>query len=143
MLTGQAKDGTGQNLRSLVGSMRGLRYQEGKLTPIEMDRALMAFDVFVAPYSDFLHSGALVHALSRGCVIAAPTAPYTEDLLRVLGPDWVFLHEEQLPTKKLLVDAARAAKQDARASPNLSFMEPAANALKLQKLLNDIGLTCV
>lgn len=141
LLTGRGKDGTEQFLGSLVGQVPGLHYQEGKLTPTEFDRALTSFDVFVAPYIHFLHSGAIVHALSRGCIIVAPTAPYTKDLLRVIGPNWIFLHEELLPTKKHLDDAVQTAKRHAGAKPNLAFMKPEANAQRLQKLLNDIGLT--
>lgn len=136
LLAGMAKDGG--KLSALSSQVRGLDYREGKLSQSQFDRALKAMDVFVAPYSRFLHSGALVHALSRGCVVVAPRAPFTEDLAQELGADWVVLYDGE-PDAAVMSRAADAADRQARQAPNLTTLEPAQNLHRLRDLLRNLG----
>ena len=139
LLTGKAKHGAGDALEELAGQVHCLDYREGKLSPSQFDRALKAMDVFVAPYAKFLHSGALVHALSRGCVVVAPRAPFTEDLARELGADWVVLYDDE-PDAAVLARAAAAAGRQKGHAPDLSALEPEQNLGRLRDLLTTLGL---
>ncbi|TQE98391.1 MAG: glycosyltransferase [Spiribacter salinus] len=140
LLTGMAKDGAERELDALVGAVRGLDYREGRLSAAEFDRALTAMDVFVAPYARFLHSGALVHALSRGCVVVAPRAPFTEDLERELGAAWVVLYEGDEPDMSVMAKAADGAQRQDGRMPDLSPLEPEQNLARLRDLLRGLGL---
>ena len=139
LLTGIAKDGTERELNALVGKVRGLDYREGRLLASEFDRALTAMDVFVAPYGRFLHSGALVHALSRGCVVVAPRAPFTEDLVREFGQKWVVLYDGEFDATVLSRAALAARRQDGQ-SPDLTVLDPAQNIDRLRAFLSGLGL---
>ena len=139
LLTGRAKHGTGDELEELATQVRGLDYREGKLSPTEFDRALKAIDVFVAPYAQFLHSGALVHALSRGCVVVAPRAAFTEDLARALGTDWVLLYNAE-PDAAVMTNAAEAALRQTGTAPALRALDPEQNLGRLRDLLIELGL---
>lgn len=143
LLTGLAKGGAESELNAIGGRVDGLHYREGRLSAAEFDRALTAMDVFVAPYTGFLHSGSLVHALSRGCVVVAPRVPFTEDLKRALGSEWMVLYDEDDPSSNVLARAADAAHRNGGVHPDLSFMEPEANAVELRELLFRIGLATV
>jgi glycosyltransferase involved in cell wall biosynthesis len=138
-LTGKAKHGAEDELGALDGTVRGLDYREGGMSAAEFDRALTAMDVFVAPYARFLHSGALVHALSRGCVVLAPRAPFTEDLAQELGADWVVLYDVE-PDRTVLSTAAQAARRNAGQSPDLTALDPAQNIERLRILLSELGV---
>lgn len=139
LLTGQAKHGAGDELWELAAQVHGLDYREGKLSPSQFDRALKAIDVFVAPYAQFLHSGALVHALSRGCVVVAPRVPFTEDLARELGADWVVLYDGD-PSAAVMAEAADAARRRDGQRPDLSAFHPKKNLERLHDLLTELGL---
>lgn len=141
LLTGKAKRGTDDQLTGLSETVERLDYREGKLSPKAFDRALTAIDVFVAPYAQFLHSGALIHALSRGCVVVAPRAPFTRDLEALLGEDWVVLFEGEIDAD-VMSCAAAAAGRTAGQSPDLSALMPAANQGRLRDLLEDMGIEC-
>lgn len=139
LLTGMAQKAVDAELATLAQTTPALDYRKGKLKPEEFDRALKAMDVFVAPYAGFLHSGALVHALSRGCVVVAPQAPFTRDLAAVIGEDWVILYEE-VPDSATLARAAEAAYRAKGLAPDLSMLEPAANMYRLHALLVELSL---
>lgn len=48
-----------------------------------------AADYVVLPFSDYLHSGSIVHALSLGAHVLTPDTPYARDLASVVGTNWV------------------------------------------------------
>ena len=139
LLTGQAKHGAGDELQELATQVPRLDYREGKLSPAEFDRALKAIDVFVAPYAQFLHSGALIHALSRGCIVVAPRAPFTEDLAQELGTDWVALYDGE-PDASVMAKAAESAQRQKSKTPDMSALEPGQNLRRLRELLTGLGL---
>ncbi len=139
LLAGMAKDGVDTELNALRGRVHGLDYRDGALSASDFDRALTAMDVFITPYGRFLHSGALVHALSRGCVVVAPHAPFTADLKMALGEDWVVLYEDSIEAA-VLERAAEAAGRTKGRQPDLSALMPSANEFRLSRLLSEMGL---
>jgi len=48
-----------------------------------------AADYVVLPFTDYLHSGSIVHALSLGSRVLTPDTPYAADLAKVIGAQWV------------------------------------------------------
>ena len=113
-------------------------WRRGTLSPAAFDRTLLALDVFVAPYSRFLHSGALVHALSRGCVVVAPRAPFTAALADALGEDWVILYAYAV-TAEILERARQSVCRLRGTFPDLSSFKPERNLNRLHALLQRIG----
>lgn len=71
------------------------------LNSYEYEKYLNELDVFIVPYTRFLHSGALVHALNLGCAVLAPKHPFTLDLRDRFGTDRVFIYSEPLTPSKL------------------------------------------
>lgn len=139
LLAGAARDGIGDQLSTLAMATRRLIYREGSLSPADFDNALKAMNVFIAPYRNFLHSGSLVHALSRGCVVVAPRSPFTADLAATIGEEWVILYDECLDAGTLR-RAARAAQLNQGLEPDLTFMKPCENLPRLRTLLCSMGI---
>lgn len=100
----------------------------------EFDRALIALDIFVAPYSDFFHSGAIIHALSRGLVVVAPKTPFTLDLAELIGDRWFVLYEGELDKIHFYL-AIDLVKQNFGVSPSLEAFLPKANIGNLLKII--------
>lgn len=138
LIAGRPYDGLETAMRRLETVSDCIDWREGPLSPAAFDRTLLVLDVFVAPYSRFLHSGALVHALSRGCVIVAQRAPFTEDLAHALGEDWVILYDSAV-TAETLERARQAVCRLAGTFPDLSVFQPERNWPRLQELLQRIG----
>ena len=60
-----------------------------RLTDAEMAEAAAAADVIVLPFTNYLHSGSLLYALSCGRAVLTPSTPFAEGLARVVGSQWV------------------------------------------------------
>nr|WP_279611237.1 glycosyltransferase [Thermostichus vulcanus] len=134
LIAGLAKDGVDSALAKLSNTRDALDFRPGSLTSEEFERVLTALDVFIAPYGNFLHSGALIHALSCGCVVVAPRVPFTCDLVEAVGSDWVITYDGEISTLTL-AKAAISARSLTGERPDLSALEPSANLERLANLL--------
>lgn len=86
--------------------------------PDERYGALMAAaDEIVAPFTDYLHSGSIVHALSAGRRVCTSGTPFAHDLASLVGGDWLRFYEPPLTpaflTEGGLLPHARAALRGA------------------------------
>lgn len=95
---------------------------------------LEAVDVFVAPYRNFLHSGALVHALSRRCVVVAPNGPFTNDLAMAVGEEWVVAFD-QVPTTDDIEAACARVRALRNSRPDLTALDPEKNIDTVREFL--------
>jgi hypothetical protein len=138
-LTGRPESSVDVNLSALCVEKNSISYQASSLNRPEFDRALLAMDVFVAPYRRFLHSGAIIHALCRGCVVVAPLTPFTADLAHALGDNYLILYEKEL-NDAVLSRAAQAVRDNCGQTPDLSMLLSVCNFERLHGLLLDIGL---
>ncbi len=138
LIAGKPFDDVDDALTRLGSVSSCVDWRGGALSPAAFDQALLALDVFVAPYSRFLHSGALLHALSRGCVVVAPRVPFTADLAAALGEDWVILYEKAL-TAEVLERACQSVYRLEERFPDLSAFKPERNLKRLHALLQQIG----
>ncbi len=134
LIAGLAKDGIDCALTKLSNTVAALDFRPGSLTSEDFERVLTALDVFIAPYSSFLHSGTLVHALSCGCVVVAPKVPFTSDLVETVGSNWVVTYDREI-SAATLAKAAANARSLAGQMPDLSALEPRANLGRLAELL--------
>lgn len=138
ILAGRASDRDFKNLLDqLVGINPRVELHFGWLDELAFEIWLETIDVFVASYRDFLHSGAMVHALSRNRLILTRRHPFTEDLQRVVGTDWVILHEG-MPTAADLERALVARDRVRGRTPNLSALDPTVNAARLDQFLRSM-----
>lgn len=80
---------------------------------------LNAVDFVVLPYHSSLHSGALVHALSYGRVVIAPSSPFANDVADAVGRDWVVCYPDRLSP------AAFEHRSPPSAPANLAALQPA------------------
>lgn len=135
IIAGEAKDGVERELSELEGKAGRYSFRRGRLTKSEFDQTLTAIDVFIAPYKDFLHSGALIHALSRNCVIVAPYTCFARDLQIAVGENWVELFHGQI-TRETINNASKKAKRVANCKPDLSPLEPRNNQAELSKMIS-------
>lgn len=139
---GKAEPAIDAELKTLASDRHDVTYHEGKLSSEDFDRALTAVDVFVAPYKNYLHSGTLIHALSRGCVVVTPNVPFGRDLQQAVGTDWVFLFDQETDlTSDFLKRVESAVHANAGQRPDLAALEPKQNIEGLAHLLTTIGLT--
>lgn len=139
LIAGLAKDGVNFALAELSNTVAALDFRPGSLTSEDFERVLTALDVFIAPYGSFLHSGALIHALSCGCVVVAPRVPFTSDLAETVGSDWVIVYNGEISAVTLAKAAARA-RSLAGEKPDLSTLEPSANLERLAEFLASMKL---
>jgi len=140
ILAGKPMKEVDEALLRISGISTSFQYLPGRLAARDFDRILTATDVFIAPYADFLHSGALIHALSRSCVIVAPQKPFVEDLERVVGSDWVVSYQGSLDARTLL-KAAEAAQRVKGQKPCLNEITSSENRLRARSLFTDLGIT--
>lgn len=73
-----------------------IRLEFGDMSDTEYEMAILCCDTIVAPFRKYLHSGSLVHAISIGRQILTPRTPFSEALVRQVGPDWVALYDQTL-----------------------------------------------
>lgn len=62
----------------------------------DLDRAIDASHAIVLPYRDILHSGAAIHALSRGRPVLVPAIGAMPELAELMGDRWVQLYTGEL-----------------------------------------------
>jgi glycosyltransferase involved in cell wall biosynthesis len=124
-----------QALDERVTACAGVELAVGGLSYHDYNVHLEGADVFVGPYSRFLHSGTLVHALCRGCVIVAPDVAFTRDLASAVGEEWVVTYAPRLTSRILATAAARARMLRGR-RPDLSALAFERNAETLQTFVN-------
>ena len=122
-------------LADLVKQHHGVELSLGELSSHDYNVHLEGADVFVAPYSRFLHSGTLVHALCRGCVIVAPDVAFTRDLASAAGEEWVVVYAPPL-TQRILATAAARARMLRGRRPDLSALAFERNAETLHSFVN-------
>ena len=88
------------------------------LPDAEFGALMAAADEIVAPFTDYLHSGSIVHALSAGKPVCTPEKPFARDLASGFGRGWIRLYQPPLTPAVLLPAAipppARIALPDAR-----------------------------
>ncbi len=129
-----------KSLRLCFSSNDNSMLIEKMLSRREFDAALTGVDVFIAPYEEMLHSGAIIHALCRGCVVVASETPFTRDLKDKLGRDWLVLFEGEFDSSHLS-SAADMSKRLSGEKPDLSFLSSTENAKRLKILLNSMGVS--
>lgn len=67
----------------------------------DLDRAIDASHGVVLPYRDILHSGAAIHALSRGRPVLVPAIGAMPELAELMGKRWVQLYTDELTSDVL------------------------------------------
>lgn len=100
---------------------------------------LEALDIFIAPYHNFLHSGAMIHALSRGCIVLTRDSVFARDLERAVGSNWVIRFRGEMDSKVLRTARARV-RQSGERTPNLAVLQPDANLGRLRDFLERLGV---
>lgn len=76
------------------------------LSKTDFETALAACDTAVLPFSDYLHSGSMVHALSAGSHVLTRDTPFSRSLAEAVPASQITLYSEQLDPEKLLESAA-------------------------------------
>jgi glycosyltransferase involved in cell wall biosynthesis len=127
----------GAELTKLAAATDRVAFQCGRLDVHAYNLRLQAADIFVAPYWHFLHSGALVHALCRGCVVVAPDAPFTRDLVAAVGGQWLVLFAEKVTTDSIAEARARAI-DNRNGKPDLTRLRPEANLSWLTSFVSSL-----
>jgi glycosyltransferase involved in cell wall biosynthesis len=92
------------------------------LSAQDFEMALASCDTAVLPFSDYLHSGSMVHALSAGCHVVTPQAPFARPLRDAMGKAWMTLYEGELTVDTL--EGAASSCRAVTAPDNLSALSP-------------------
>lgn len=140
LVAGRPRSGVDRDLTNAADGAENIRLEFARLSQDRYEAYLSAMDVFVAPYARFLHSGTLIHALCRGCVVVAPRSPYAEDLREAVGERFVLLYDGE-PGTDTLAAAARQARTNGTGSPDLSGLMPSRNIPRLRRFMKrlDVG----
>ena len=104
------------------------------LSPHAFETALLCCDTVVAPFRNYLHSGSMIHALSLGCRIVTPTAPFANSMATLLGSNHVETYTGLL-TSAMLEDYAR---RPHGTPADLSALDPAAVAAQTLAFIDTI-----
>lgn len=83
-------------IRDLCAQDERIDFREGWLSDADYELLLDAADFVVVPSQATLHSGSVVHALSRARPVIAPATLFARDLAVLLGSEWVQCYEEAL-----------------------------------------------
>jgi beta-1,4-mannosyltransferase len=87
--------------------------QESTLTEI-----IDAADRVVLPFTNYLHSGSLIRALSQGKVTITPETPFALNLRDELGDRWVQLYQGRLTAEHLTISVGP------QGAPDMSAYDP-------------------
>jgi beta-1,4-mannosyltransferase len=68
----------------------------------EFGALMAAADEIIAPFTDYLHSGSIVHALSARKPVCTPDKPFARDLASGFGNGWIRLYQPPLTATVLL-----------------------------------------
>ena len=126
-------------LAAFVAAFPAIDLHAGRLDAHTYNLYLEMADVFVAPYNRFLHSGAVVHALCRGCVVIAPDAPFIRDLAVAVGEEWIVRFTDHVGAETLREACARAVALRG-CTPNLGALKPEANLDRLRHFIARLGI---
>jgi hypothetical protein len=137
-ICGELSDETyGNELADQIRDIAAAEVLFGRLTYDHFEAWLDAIDVFVAPYARTLHSGAVVHALCRGCVVLARRHVFMKDLQEAIGADWIVLYDDA-PESSDFEQAREYAVSHGDRLPNLTALEPANNSARLDAFLRTL-----
>ena len=137
LLAGKSLRGEGERLSAQASE--SVQVMLGALEAERFRGLLAATDVFLAPYDRFLHSGALVHALSQGCVCVAPSTPFTRDLAEAVGAEWLLFCDAE-PTAEILDAAAERARALVGQRPDLEPLGAEPNLERLTAFIDALSV---
>jgi len=108
----------GAQLQALAAGDPRIEVRLGYLSDDDFALFMEACDGMVLPYQGYLHSGALIHALSCGRAVITPSSPFAEDLAQSVGADWVVCYPGAL-TPEIFETWSKP-----RNPPNLTALDP-------------------
>ena len=121
LLAGRASAHDRDVLAALAAGDPRITIEARRLDADEFDACLLACDLVVAPFRDYLHSGSMVHALCAGRPLLTPDTPFSRSLAEEVGAQWVMTHDGALTAAEL--GRALGRLPDAGA-PNLAAFQP-------------------
>jgi glycosyltransferase involved in cell wall biosynthesis len=68
----------------------------GRISDREFFDLLQASHAVILPYQSYLHSGAMIHAVSAGKPVITPETPFSSDLALAIGEPWVVRYSGKL-----------------------------------------------
>lgn len=120
VIAGECRDdGLRQGLPEMVASVANVDLRLHRLSPEAFEGIGLASDYVVLPFTEFLHSGSVIHALSLGRPVVTASTAYTEDLRDVIGTEWLQLYRGEL-TPEFISQLPPAPP----GSPDLSALSP-------------------
>jgi beta-1,4-mannosyltransferase len=90
-----------ETLRALAGDDARILLRFDDLDDRTFAMATLASDVIVLPYGQYLHSGALIYALSHGRPVLTSAAPFASDVAGAVGAEWVQCYAGELSAEAL------------------------------------------
>ena len=98
--------------------IRGSTLRLGYIQETTLTDIIDAADRIVLPFTNYLHSGSLIRALSQGKVTITPEAPFARALRDELGEQWVQLYQGRLTAEHLIISGEQ------QGAPDMSAFEP-------------------
>lgn len=108
----------GKHIKAMAAGDSRIDVRLGYLNKRDFAICMEATDVVVLPYHAYLHSGAVVHAVSCGRPVITPATPFANDVAKAVGEEWVVRYSGQL-TPDLLENWTRPIQP-----PNFTAMQP-------------------
>lgn len=78
-----------------------------RLSGAQFKALTCAADEIIAPFTDYLHSGTIVHALSAGKPVCTPNSPFARDFAANVGSGWIRLYQPPLTPLMLWIGVPR------------------------------------
>lgn len=123
LIAGRAEPRHGHYVEAAAAADERIRLDLRRIPRGEVQMLFSAADLVVLPFSDIMHSGSAILALSFNKPVLVPARGSLPELQALVGSDWVRTYEGEL-TPEILTAAAKWAKSSRRKlRPNLSSFE--------------------
>lgn len=134
IIAGRAdSDEYARHLQQLSSLDHRITLRTGRLDDREFAMYLLASDKIVLPYADYLHSGAMVHAISYSRQVITPATPFSDDLAAAVGEEWVVRYKGTIDVD-ILENCPKPATP-----PSLDVLRPAVLAEVASNLYSRLG----
>jgi beta-1,4-mannosyltransferase len=123
LIAGRAEARQGHHVEAAAANDERIRLDLRRIPRGEVQMLFSAADLVVLPFSDIMHSGSAILALSFNKPVLVPARGSLPELQALVGTDWVRTYVGEL-TPEILTAAAKWAKSARRKPrPNLSSFE--------------------
>jgi beta-1,4-mannosyltransferase len=123
LIAGRVESRYGRQIEMAAGGDRRIKLDLRRIPRDEVQTLFSAADLVVLPFSDIMHSGSAILALSFNKPVLVPARGALPELQARVGADWVRTYEGELTPEILAAGIAWAKNSNRKLRPDLSSFD--------------------